>query len=57
MAQPVADRAHDATRMIRRASGSAKINPLIPAFNAIALMSSSPWSTQASIFVIWARDR
>jgi hypothetical protein len=36
----------------KRASGSAKIDPLMAAFNAIALMSMSPWSTRPSIFVI-----
>jgi hypothetical protein len=36
----------------QQASGSAKIDPLMTAFNAIALMSSNPWSTRPSIFVI-----
>jgi phage terminase large subunit-like protein len=36
----------------QQASGSAKIDPLMTAFNAIALMSSNPWSTRQSIFVI-----
>ena len=36
----------------KQASGSAKIDPLA-AFNAIALMSTNPWSSRPSIFVIW----
>lgn len=36
----------------KQASGSAKIDPVLAAFNAIASMSTNPWSNQPGIFVI-----
>jgi phage terminase large subunit-like protein len=33
----------------KQASGSAKIDPLMAAFNAIALMATHPWSAQPGI--------
>jgi phage terminase large subunit-like protein len=36
----------------KQASGSAKIDPLMATFNAIAMMSTNPWSAKPSIFVI-----
>jgi phage terminase large subunit-like protein len=36
----------------KRASGSAKIDPRMAAFNAVALMSTNPWSSRLSTFVI-----
>jgi CspA family cold shock protein len=39
-------------RGTKQASGSAKIDPLMAAFNAIALMATKPWSVQQSIYSI-----
>ena len=36
----------------QQASGSAKIDQLMVAFNAVALMSTNPWSVRPRIFVI-----
>ncbi len=42
----------NAILVTKQASGSAKIDPLMAAFNAIALMPTNPWSARPSIFVI-----
>jgi phage terminase large subunit-like protein len=36
----------------QQSSGSAKVDPLMTAFNAIALMSTNPWSARPSLFII-----
>jgi phage terminase large subunit-like protein len=36
----------------KQASGSAKMDLLMAAFNAIALMSTNPWSTRPGLFFI-----
>src|SRR5262249_3878968 len=36
----------------KQASESGEIDPLMAAFNAITLMSTNPWSSRPSIFVI-----
>jgi phage terminase large subunit-like protein len=40
----------NAILVTKQASGSAKIVPLMAAFNVIALMAMNPWSAQPSIF-------
>ena len=47
----------DAILFTKQASGSAKIDPLMAAFNAIALMSTNPWSARPSFFVIYSLGR
>jgi phage terminase large subunit-like protein len=42
----------DAIIITQRALGTAKIDPLMAALNAMALMSTNPWSARPSIFVI-----
>jgi phage terminase large subunit-like protein len=46
---PCIRRKGSAIRITKQASRSAKIDPLMAAFNAIALMSTNPWSAQPSI--------
>jgi phage terminase large subunit-like protein len=42
----------NAILVTKQASGSAKIDPLMAAFNAIALMVTKPHSSQPSVFWI-----
>jgi hypothetical protein len=43
----------DTIIITKQASGSAKIDPLMAASNAIALMSTNPWSTGQASFHQW----
>jgi phage terminase large subunit-like protein len=42
----------NAITITKQASGTAEIDPLMAAFNAVAWMSSNPASSQPSIFAI-----